>query len=125
MPIGTQDVNTTLSTHIDNTGTFDIDTWYSKAPTTATRRLWVTIANNGVNNDMATGILYLTFRNDATTETAAATAENVLVMNAGDSRTFPCDNTIYVNIQADTANMRIYIEELDSPVHRSTWDTSA
>jgi len=88
------------------------DTWHKIAPDLEDR-VKVLIANNGVDNDLLTGMLYLSLVEGSTLETAAITESGVIPLEAGDSREMVIDSGIYLNVQGDTEDMNIYIEELE------------
>ena len=95
--------------------TYVKDTWYTLT-NQLSRRNTTLIVNQGVNNDMATGILYMSLREDATLETAAVNTASVMVLKAGDSYETEIDNNIRINVQADTTNVVCYVQELDAPL---------
>ncbi len=79
-----------------------------------TNRLNMTIANNGVENDLSTsGTLYVIAQaTGGSAPTAAVTDAGVIPLNVGDSITSNYGNDIDIAIQCATSSICGYVEEL-------------
>ncbi len=110
---GIQDISK-IGIKFDNSS-YNTNTWYTLT-STLDKRSSVLIINQGVSNDMATGIVYVSLRSDATVESAAVTTSSVIALKAGDSYDDDLDDNIRINVQGDTLNVVCYVQELDRPM---------
>lgn len=93
--------------------THNINTWYLHTNASADRK-FVWIVNNGVNNDLATGVVYVSIQEGGTVETAAVTVATILPLGAGDSMTISIRDNIRISVQGDTTNLNCLIYEYDA-----------
>jgi len=89
---------------------YNIDTWYLHENKIVNRKTaW--IMNNGVDNDLSTGILYISVHEEEEVETAAITSETILILNAGDMVVIHMKSNVHLSIQGDTTDINCLIYE--------------
>jgi hypothetical protein len=87
---------------------YSINTWYNILETMG-KKEQIEIINQGVNNDLETGKLYISTRTDNVTETASINAPRIIPFFPGDNKIVEHDEKIRKNIKiwvlADTLNL--------------------
>jgi hypothetical protein len=120
---GVQDINFDMSTKFDNsTAALSINKW-QLIGAGLVQRNGLSITNQGVNSDLATGNLYVSFSNTNTVETVSVTNAKIMKLGPGDSITGDYGGQIYVSLQADTQNLNARVEEIDLLKTAYTADT--
>lgn len=120
--VGVQDIATTMSTRFDN-ATYSISTWY-KLDNTLKNREQLTIINQGVDNNLSVGNLYVYISNTNATTTISITNPAVRKLAAKDQiQDKYRGDDVYINVQADTQDLCAYIEERDGLIHRGPFDS--
>ena len=114
MTRGKQDISSDASIKLDGI-TYLVDTWY-KLTSQLNKRQSIFIRNQGVDNDLVTGNVWLTFNNTGDTETVSITNAKVTKLGPGESFAISPGLTedITVNVQGDTLNGNINVIEIES-----------